>query len=196
MLLHEKLNLVFSDLPECVEDSNLIDSCWEEMIHRSALAFHTIILHDNITELRRSMYLNEDPSDCFHENTRFSANRETLDMLNIMTEINVASPEKCHEFCLKHRDCVMFFLLQDGRCNLRRDRVGVSNDEGTTSGLKHCGTLYYESTGSSATGGMQTATFSKNLDSVSMALSDGSYKVKRCHLKKSTDCFVLIKFKA
>ena len=90
----------------------------------------------------------------------------------------------------------MYFLLQSGNCYLRRDRASVVKDEGTSSGLRHCGTLYYESSGSPATGDLQTVTFAKNLESVSMALSDGSYKVKRCNPTKRPNCFVLIKFKA
>ena len=166
------------------------------MIHRYALTFPTIILHDNVTELRRSMYLNEDPFDCIFENTRFPSRQGMVETFKIKTERNVNSAEECYKFCLQNKDCVLFFLVQGGNCILRKDRSSVTSQDGTTSGLKHCGTLYYESTGSNATGDMQTATFAKNLESVSLALSDGSYKVKRCHPTRTPNCFVLMKFKA
>ena len=179
-----------------MDNSHLIDSCWEVIIHRSALAFPTIILHDNVTELRRSMFLAANPSDCFRENTRFRSVKGEVSTVKIKTIQNVGSIEKCRELCLRYEACVLFFLVQDGDCFLRKDRHSVMGQKGTTSGLKHCGTLYYENDGSVATGSQQTATFAKNLESISLALSDGSYKVKRCHPEKSKSCYVLIKFKS
>ena len=90
--------------------------------------------------------------------------------------------------------CIVYtYNAKLGQCTTRKGRKEAKPSSIHTSGFKHCGTLYYEGQGSSSNG-IPTATFAKNMDTVSLATSEGMFKVQSCSQDPGLDCFVLIKY--
>ena len=152
----------------------------------------TIILHDNVTEVTREMYLASDPAECIFEGLSFQ--RDGIDQYEIETKGNVPDGQECHRHCMEHPDCVMFQYKKSHRyCYLRRDRTSRTGSMNFLAGYKLCGSLYYE--GQNVGGNhLSTVTFAKNLEGAAIATAEGAFKMKRCDDNSEMDCYVLIEY--
>ena len=151
------------------------------------------MLHDNVTEVTRKMYLTSDYSECIFDgwsfpagggNSHFTAKRVT----------SVSNELDCHQHCMEHSECVMFqYSKKSLICYLRKERIARNVNPDYVAGYKLCGSLYYEG---KSNGGNQltTVTFAKNLESAAIATADGVFRMKRCNENRGLDCFVLIQY--
>ena len=170
-----------------------MEECWNVKLNRFALTYPTILLHDGTTELVKKMYLSADPEDCFFDGT-VMGDRGNAD-LKAGGQNGVADVQKCRDLCLGRPDCVIYIHDRDNDyCIFRRDRAMYMPSTKFSSGFKYCGTLYYESE-SFVSKGWQTATFSKNLDNISLALDSGRFAVRECLQREEDDCYVLLKYR-
>ena len=147
-----------------------------------------------MTELTSKIYLAEEPSDCFMEKLRSHSNVTDYDKSHIVVRNGIGSPEECHEVCLQIPGCVLFIHEAGGRCFPRRDRTALTVQDGTTSGLRFCGAIYFEGLDAS-TGLTESATIGKRMKTVTMALKDGLYRVNQCREEQKNNCHVLIKYR-
>ena len=96
--------------------------------------------------------------------------------------------------CMTTPDCIVFtHNAKLSQCTTRKGRKEAKSSSIHTSGFKYCGTIYYEGQGN-ANNGIPTATFAKNMETISLATNDGMFKVQRCSKDQQLDCFVLVNF--
>ena len=169
-------------------------NCWLINYRRAALLKDTILLHDNVTEVTRNMYLASNPADCIFEGWAFAAGDRNVEYTEVIKR-NVPNGPACHQHCVEHPACIMIqYHVDNLNCHLRNNRISKNLNSNYISGYKLCGSLYYEGEN---TGGSQltTVTFAQNLESAAIALSDGVFKMKRCNVNRGRDCYVLIEYK-